>query len=105
MKVEGLNDGGEAIDIEKDNVKMYFISLYFVMQTITTVGYGDVNPTNTKERIFIVILMLIGVISFSFISGSLSSIIQSYDDQVSAEKTRTQRINKIAKQFQLTNEI
>lgn len=105
MKVEGLNDGGEAIDIEKDNVKMYFISLYFVMQTITTVGYGDVSPTNTKERIFIVILMLIGVISFSFISGSLSSIIQSYDDQVSAEKTRTQRINKIAKQFQLTNEI
>jgi voltage-gated potassium channel len=105
MKVEGLNEGGEEIDIEKDNVKMYFISLYFVMQTITTVGYGDVSPTNTKERIFIVILMLIGVISFSFISGSLSSIIQSYDDQVSAEKTRTQRINKIAKQFQLTNEI
>jgi len=89
MKVEGLNEGGEEIDIEKDNVKMYFISLYFVMQTITTVGYGDVSPTNTKERIFIVILMLIGVISFSFISGSLSSIIQSYDDQVSAERERT----------------
>jgi hypothetical protein len=89
MKVEGLNEGGEEIDIEKDNVKMYFISLYFVMQTITTVGYGDVSPTNTKERIFIVILMLVGVISFSFISGSVSSIVQSYDDQVSAERERT----------------
>ena len=91
--------------MEKDHVKMYFISLYFVMQTITTVGYGDVNPTNTKERIFIVALMLIGVISFSFISGSVSSIVQSYDDQVSLERERTQKINKISKQFQLNNSI
>lgn len=43
--------------------------------------------------------MLFGVICFSFISGSLSSIIQSYDEQVSTEKAQTQRINNIAKQF------
>ena len=49
--------------------------------------------------------MLIGVISFSFISGSVSSIVQSYDDQVSLERERTQKINKISKQFQLNNSI
>ena len=104
-KIQDLEAKNEFIDIEKDLVKQYFISMYFVMQTITTVGYGDVNPTNSKERVFVISLMLIGVISFSFISGSLSSIIQSYDDQVSAERQTNMRLGKIAKMFRLKQDV
>lgn len=52
---------------------------------MSTVGYGDVNPTNTLERIFAVIIMIIGVIVFSFISGSLSSIMLNWDEKTSIE--------------------
>ena len=49
--------------------------MYFIVQTITTVGYGDYSPANSLERIFVIVLMLIGVIGFAFMSGALSSIL------------------------------
>lgn len=54
---------------------MYTIGLYWTITTITTVGYGDISATNTHERIVASIIMIIGVIAFSFAIGSLSSII------------------------------
>jgi len=41
---------------------------------MSTVGYGDVSPANSKERIFAIILMFFGVFGFAFISGNLSSV-------------------------------
>ena len=54
---------------------MYTIGLYWTITTITTVGYGDISATNMAERIVACIIMVIGVIAFSFSTGSLSSII------------------------------
>jgi CRP-like cAMP-binding protein/MFS family permease len=71
LKQEQIIDQGEKVE---GNVQTYFLSLYFVTQTFTTVGYGDVNPSNTLERCFVVVLMLAGVFAFSFASGSLASI-------------------------------
>jgi voltage-gated potassium channel Kch len=53
----------------------YLTSIYFTVTTITTVGYGDVSINTKTEKIFCIITMLVGVISFSFASGSLSSIL------------------------------
>ena len=49
------------------------------MTTITTVGYGDIVGHTVLERIICIFLHLIGVLSYSFASGSLTSIIQNYD--------------------------
>jgi Ion channel len=43
--------------------------------TILTVGYGDISAFTMSEKIYCVILMLIGVFSFSFATGALASII------------------------------
>ena len=61
--------------------EMYTIGLYWTVTTITTVGYGDISATNTPERIVACIIMVIGVIAFSFSTGSLSSIIQNADSR------------------------
>jgi len=53
----------------------YITSFYFTITTITTVGYGDISGTNTLERSVSILIMIIGVISFSFTTGSLSSIL------------------------------
>lgn len=50
-----------------------------MVTTITTVGFGDIGPTNAVERLFCSLNMVIGVVAFSFASGSLSSIIANYD--------------------------
>ena len=64
--------------MEGDIIKMppgeqYLASVYFTITTITTVGYGDVTISTKIEKIFCIFLMLVGVLAFSFVSGSLAS--------------------------------
>lgn len=76
-------------------MRIYILSLYFVIQTITTVGYGDSNPLNTKERLFQIAAMLIGVIAFSFIAGSLSSMITTFDIVMGEKKRNNERLTML----------
>ena len=56
------------------NGGLYLTSFYFIITTMTTVGYGDISGDNNLERAVSIVIMLVGVISFSFATGSLSSI-------------------------------
>jgi hypothetical protein len=106
-KLAVLRDNGEDIDIKtaESQIRVYFLALYFVMQTITTVGYGDVNPTNTKERIFVIFMMLVGVVSFSFIAGGLTSIITVLDDKKSEETQRDNKLMLLRDRFNIDDEL
>lgn len=61
------------------DTEQYLTSFYFTITTITTVGYGDISGGTATEKIGAIFLMLLGVISFSVASASLSSIFASYD--------------------------
>ena len=63
-----------------DTWKLYVFSCYFVVTTISTVGYGDMSASTDLERVYCIILMLTGVSIFTFISGALSSILSNYDN-------------------------
>ena len=55
------------------------VSLYFTVTTITTVGFGDISGGTNSEKIICAALMVIGVMAFSFASGTLSSILMNLD--------------------------
>lgn len=57
----------------------YVTSFYFVGTTITTVGYGDYSPKSSGERILGLVLMVVGVSAFGFLSGALSSFFNVTD--------------------------
>ena len=57
----------------------YIYSLYWALQTLTTVGYGDVPARNIYEKMFALVWMIIGVGFYSFTIGNLSSIFNSID--------------------------
>ena len=78
---------------------LYITACYNTIQTITTVGYGDLTAGNTLERGITVIIMMIGVISFSFATGSLSSILQNYDQANAKLQERIQVLNRIYKDY------
>jgi len=74
-------------------------SIYFTVTTITTVGYGDISGIKAKEKIFCILIMVCGVIAFSFASGSLASIIQNYDTQNAKMAEQLNILNKIYRDY------
>jgi voltage-gated potassium channel len=55
----------------------YFTSLYWLVTTITTVGYGDLVPITTAGRVLALVIMLLGIISVSLVISQITSRIVS----------------------------
>jgi voltage-gated potassium channel len=51
-----------------------FDSIWWAFVTITTVGYGDRYPVTTLGRILAILLMLLGILTISTLSGTIASI-------------------------------
>jgi hypothetical protein len=75
--------------------KLYITAFYFTVTTLVTVGYGDITAYSTEEMILCIVLMLLGVICFSFTTGALASIITSYDSKEALLKERIATLNDI----------
>ena len=60
---------------DESYLSLYLTSTYFVIVTITTVGYGDITGNTISEIIFQVLLLIIGTIAYSFIISYFSNYI------------------------------
>jgi hypothetical protein len=49
------------------------------LTTLATIGYGDLIPVNSIERIVSIFIMLIGVAMYSYVMGSFTELIGNYD--------------------------
>ena len=56
-------------------IEIYLISLYFIIVTITTVGYGDITGDSIPEIAFQILLLIIGTIAYSFTISYISNYI------------------------------
>ena len=79
--------------------------MYFVITTTATVGYGDISPATSYERIFCILLMVIGVTGFTFVSGALSSIMQNHDSLVSETQEKLLHLNRIKDQTNIPEDL
>jgi len=70
-----------------------------------TVGYGDIHAYSVSEKVLSILLMLIGVISFSFATGSLSSIISNYDSSQAKLKEKISVLNEIKSDYKIGPEL
>ena len=55
---------------------IYICSFYFLITTLTTVGYGDIVCISFIERIFQIIELALGVVLYSYIVSKLGSVIR-----------------------------
>ncbi|XP_055619058.1 potassium voltage-gated channel subfamily H member 8 isoform X2 [Toxorhynchites rutilus septentrionalis] len=69
----------ERLKIPVTNVshsEAYITALYFTFTSLTSVGFGNVSPTTISEKIFSVIMMLIGALMHAVVFGNVTAIIQ-----------------------------
>lgn len=62
-----------AIYLFDPSINNLIDSLWFVLSTITTVGYGDVLPNSDIGRIIGLIILTFGVFIFSAVTGAMAS--------------------------------
>eukprot|EP00947_MAST-08B_sp_MAST-8B-sp1_P002653 g2653.t1 len=59
---------------------LYAVCFYWSLQTISTIGYGDVaNPNNVLERFMAVVAMTIGSVTWAYIVGTMCALISALD--------------------------
>lgn len=50
------------------------MALYFSFITMVTVGYGDVVPKSTGERVYTIIFVLISAITFAYVVNTIGAL-------------------------------
>ncbi|EAY05799.1 cation channel family protein [Trichomonas vaginalis G3] len=55
--------------------QLYVVSVYFVMTTILTIGYGDLTPKTSPETILVIFIQLLGVLVNAYILSIMVSIL------------------------------
>ena len=57
----------------------YINALYWSITTVTTVGYGDITPDNTIEKIYTIFTMIVGLGFYGFLIGNIARLISQKD--------------------------
>lgn len=76
----------------------YVTALYFAFTTMTTVGYGDIVPRTTQERVFVTCAMIISCCTFAYMIGSIGSVVQKQNLESDKYRERVIILNQYMRQ-------
>ncbi|CAD8156614.1 unnamed protein product [Paramecium pentaurelia] len=88
----------EGISEEDNTLKIYIQGLYWAIQTVTVIGYGDVFITTSMQYNLTIIWIFVGVGFYSFTIGNLAAILEQqssnegFDEDLEALETLMSQI-------------
>ena len=85
--------------VDHDNFPSLGSGLWWAVQTVTTVGYGDNVPTNVTGQLLAALVMLLGIGFLTVITAAITSTFVSR-----SEETSTAADTAAAEQLQQMNE-
>lgn len=81
-----------------DEINTPLDALWYVVSTITTVGYGDIVPISPGGKVLGIILMIVGVGFFSLLTATLSSYFMR--DMETGEKELKKQVESLENSIQ-----
>jgi Cyclic nucleotide-binding domain/Ion channel len=57
----------------------YLHALYWCVTTLTTVGYGDVTPTTDAQKVYTMVVMVLGVGVYGYVIGNMANLLANLD--------------------------
>ncbi len=91
-----------------DNSKfldIYFASLYFNHLTIFTIGYGDIVSKNSYERLYNILLMVFGVMLYSFVLSWISNVFIQENEKTKKYDLKRCYFNRISEKYNISNDL
>ena len=73
----------------------YIYSVYWALTTLTTVGYGDITPTNDAERVYTLIALLIGALVFGYLMTSVGDLVANLDNRANMVNEKLDNIQEL----------
>jgi len=58
-----------------ENIK-YFESVYFTVINVTTVGFGEIHPTNRYGEVIAIVNSIVGLVFFGFLVAAITAALQ-----------------------------
>ena len=77
--------------VDQDNFPTLGSAVWWALQTITTVGYGDIVPTTATGQAVGGIVMVLGVSFIAFLTAGVTGIVIQRGEAGEAETDRAQR--------------
>ena len=65
----------------KTPMDKYIRSMYWSIVTLTTTGYGDIVPVTNWEAVWSMLMMLVGITVFSYLTGVIASAVSNSDSR------------------------
>lgn len=91
--------------MDMDVPSLYLRSLYFIITTLTTVGYGDIYAVNDTERVIVIIWIIVVMFFMTFNISSMSNMMSSIDTKESIMQYKVSVIDDFCKESKLNKQL
>lgn len=72
-------------------------AIYWAITTMVTVGYGDITPVTTLERLTTMTSMIVGAGLYAYIINEISTMVRMYNALATRYEERMKYVNKFMK--------
>lgn len=88
----GDHAAGSTIDtsVAQDWTDLYVADFYFVMMSMSTVGFGDIYPSGMTQQLYVILVMCIAPLIFGAVISLISRSTEGmFNDELAAQVKRT----------------
>ena len=83
--------------VDREDYPNVWLGLWWAVQTVSTVGYGDVTPTHVGGRLIAAVVMVSGIGFITVVTASITAVfVESARRRMGPEGTLDQRLDGIA---------
>ena len=91
--------------VESSKFNVYIASLYFNLTTVLTIGYGDITPVNTTEKIYAIFFMCIGSWLYAYAVSSISTIFSEKSSKNVDYLRKLKVLDSICKEYKIPHQL
>ena len=103
VHIDGELANNRAPEVTSFNI--YITSLYWSVMTLTSIGYGDVVPKNTAERVLCCTFMILSGVTWTYVLGTAAGIASTLDPNAVLYQNTMDQLNYFMRDRRLDREM